>query len=135
MFIQEEKLRGYLLAGDDSPVKFNFLSFDPIPLPLDPDIQIRGINAEKVKIFKVIHFLALSLKDKQYIFQSATAPFLLYFQTTTGDEYPVIFKNGDDLRQDQLILQMFMLMNRVGVQNKKMIILFNLYLDPTKRKF
>ena len=42
-----------LLAGDDSPVKFNFLRFDPIPLPLDPEVLIRGINPDKVKIFKV----------------------------------------------------------------------------------
>jgi phosphatidylinositol 3-kinase len=46
-----------LLAGDDSPVKFNFLNFDPIPLPLDPEVQIRGINPDKIKIFKVIIFL------------------------------------------------------------------------------
>jgi len=42
-----------LLAGDDSPVKFNFLNFDPIPLPLDPEILIRRINPDKIKIFKV----------------------------------------------------------------------------------
>ena len=51
--LQEEKLRRLLLAGDDSPVKFNFLNFDPIPLPLDPEILIRRIIPEKVKIFKV----------------------------------------------------------------------------------
>ena len=41
------------MAGDDSPVKFNFLHFDPIPLPLDPEIKIRRIIPEKLKIFKV----------------------------------------------------------------------------------
>lgn len=52
--LQEEKLRSLLLAGDESPVKFNFLNFDPIPLPLDPEIKIRRINPDKIKIFKVI---------------------------------------------------------------------------------
>lgn len=47
------------------------------------------------------------------ILQSAKLPFLLYCETTQGDEYPVIFKYGDDLRQDQLILQMITLMDRV----------------------
>ena len=46
-------------------------------------------------------------------FQSATFPFLFYCVTTTGGEYPIMFKNGDDLRQDQLILQTIMLMDRV----------------------
>lgn len=90
-----------LLAGDDSPVKFNFLKFDPIPLPLDPEVIIQGINPDKIKIFK-----------------SAKLPFLFVCQTTTGGEYSIIFKNGDDLRQDQLILQIIMLMDRVRLKIK-----------------
>ena len=38
---------------EDSSVKFNFLNFDPIPLPLDPEVYIRRIIPEKVKVFKV----------------------------------------------------------------------------------
>ncbi|CAF1247836.1 unnamed protein product [Adineta steineri] len=94
--VKEEKLRNLLLAGDDSPVKFNFLNFDPIPLPLDPEVKICGINPDKIKIFK-----------------SAKLPFLFVFKTTTDEEYHTIFKNGDDLRQDQLILQIIMLMDRI----------------------
>ncbi len=71
------------------------------------------------------------LHKKQFyrnvIFQSATLPFLFVFKTTTGEEYPIIFKNGDDLRQDQLILQIIMLMDRVGVKIEKIRILFNYF--------
>ncbi len=77
-------------------MKFNFLNFDPIPLPLDPEVKIRRIIPEKIRIFK-----------------SAKLPFLFVCETTQGEEYPFIFKYGDDLRQDQLIVQMITLMDRI----------------------
>ena len=93
-------------------MKFNFLNFDPIPLPLDPEVKIRRIIPEKIRIFKVEIFFFFFDCDYDD-FQSAKLPFLLVCETTEGDEYPVIFKYGDDLRQDQLILQMITLMDRV----------------------
>jgi phosphatidylinositol 3-kinase len=37
-------------------------------------------------------------------------PLLLYFQCVDGSEFPVIFKDGDDMRQ---VIQLFTLMDRL----------------------
>jgi phosphatidylinositol 3-kinase len=71
-------------------------SFLPIPLPLDAHYWITGINAESSSIFK-----------------SSLSPLKLDLITTDNSTYPVIFKNGDDLRQDQLVIQLFTLMDKL----------------------
>jgi len=45
-------------------------------------------------------------------------PSKLTFLTTEGTEYVAIFKYGDDLRQDQLILQMITLMDKLLQKEK-----------------
>lgn len=42
-------------------------------------------------------------------------PAKLNFKTTEDLDYVVIFKNGDDLRQDQLVVQLIQLVDRVRV--------------------
>lgn len=87
-----DKLRSVI-----SDSKNGLLSIQPpLPLPLDATIEVTSIIPEKSSVFK-----------------SALYPFLLYFQSSTDgmDEYPVIFKDGDDMRQDQLVIQLITLMD------------------------
>lgn len=71
-------------------------SFDSLPLPLDPDVRIKAIQPEKASLFK-----------------SALMPSRLSFTTIHNEEYVAILKYGDDLRQDQLILQTITLIDKL----------------------
>ncbi|KAF1995472.1 phosphatidylinositol 3-kinase [Amniculicola lignicola CBS 123094] len=68
----------------------------PLPLPLDPSVQITGVYADDCNVLK-----------------SSLMPLILNFKTSTNTKYPIIFKVGDDLRQDQLVIQIIMLMDRL----------------------
>jgi phosphatidylinositol 3-kinase len=87
-----ERLKEYL--GDP---KNQLTHFDPpLPLPLDPTVFIVGCFPEESTVFK-----------------SSLLPLFVTFRTSGGQAYPILFKTGDDLRQDQLVIQIIMLMDRL----------------------
>ncbi|XP_053405628.1 phosphatidylinositol 3-kinase catalytic subunit type 3-like [Mercenaria mercenaria] len=89
-----EKLQA--LLQDSEVCKINFSEFEALPLPLDPDVKVNAIDPESASLFK-----------------SNLMPCKLTFHTADDKSYVTIFKHGDDLRQDQLMLQMFTLMDRL----------------------
>ncbi|KAL2269563.1 hypothetical protein VTJ83DRAFT_1747 [Remersonia thermophila] len=68
----------------------------PLPLPIDPSVEIVGVVPEETLVFK-----------------SSLHPIKVTFKTSTGRKYPIIFKTGDDLRQDQLVIQIITLMDEL----------------------
>ncbi|KAG2387755.1 hypothetical protein C9374_001349 [Naegleria lovaniensis] len=73
---------------------------EPLPIPLNPEVKVNGLFAEDSTIFK-----------------SAQSPLMVPFSDIDGKKYSVIVKIGDDLRQDQLVMQLILLMDKLLKNN------------------
>ncbi|XP_060527773.1 phosphatidylinositol 4,5-bisphosphate 3-kinase catalytic subunit delta isoform [Cylas formicarius] len=71
---------------------------EPIRSPLDPSYRWNGIKVEKCRV------MDSKMKPLWVVFENSD-PY--------GDDIYLIFKNGDDLRQDMLTLQMLKVMDRL----------------------
>lgn len=87
-----DRLKHYLADPKNELVTID----PPLPLPLDPTVEIVGVALEEIAVFK-----------------SSLHPIKVSFRSTTGRKYPVLFKTGDDLRQDQLVIQIITLMDQL----------------------
>ncbi|CAL9732756.1 phosphatidylinositol 3-kinase Vps34p [Monosporozyma unispora] len=74
----------------------HYLKGKSIPLPLDPDVNVVDVVSEKSKVFK-----------------SSLSPLMITFTTESNSTYQLMYKVGDDLRQDQFAIQIIRLMDEL----------------------
>lgn len=92
--VKQEALRRLLAERDLTNVPN---TVGTVPMPLDPSIQLIGLDPTSARMFA-----------------SAIYPAVITFYTDESEvTHKMMFKSGDDLRQDQLIMQMVSLMDNL----------------------
>ena len=101
---------------------------DWVPMPLDPSIQLMGLIPSTASMFaSAVYPCVIEFVDYTEHAASLTATTPTTTTQTTGNTtknpsstaaakpktHKIMFKSGDDLRQDQLIMQMIALMDRL----------------------
>ena len=76
------------------------LLFDPVSFPLDPKTLVIGLVPEECSVF-----------------QSQLNPLLLTFLTKDGRTVKCLFKSGDDLRQDAVVIQVLEVCKKILSSN------------------
>ncbi|AAS54378.1 AGL113Cp [Eremothecium gossypii ATCC 10895] len=87
---KKHELLHYLMLSKVRP----FLRATNVALPLDPEVVAVDVVPEDCKVFK-----------------SSLSPLKITFKTKDARKYSLMFKVGDDLRQDQFVVQIITLMN------------------------
>lgn len=90
--VKKQELLQNLISSKMRP----FFKHKNVCLPLDPDVVVTDVIPGACMVFK-----------------SSLSPLKISFQTSSGGEYSLMFKVGDDLTQDQLVVQIIKLMDQL----------------------
>ena len=80
-----------------------------VPLPSAPHIWVRGVNCSSAKMFKSALYPAVL----DFVIEQKSGSKSLKQDKDTKTMCKVMIKTGDDLRQDQLVIMMIQLMDRL----------------------